>query len=75
MQKKIFKRPGFHILLFCLFLTLFNWPILSIAERNHDQALFSYLFFAWALLVLLLLLIGLNLGGDGPQKSMPDREE
>jgi putative effector of murein hydrolase len=75
MPPKIFKRPGFHILLFCLFLTLFNWPILTIAERHHDQGLFNYLFFAWGLLVLLLLLIGLSLGGNGLKKAMNDREE
>ncbi len=75
MPRSIFSLPGFQVLLFCLFAALFNWPILSIAGRFRDQTLFYYLFLAWALLILLLLLMGRNVeSGDLPPKTT-ERED
>lgn len=69
MPKRLFRHPGFHALLFCLFLTLFNWPILTIPEQHHDQTLFNFLFFAWGLLIFLLLLIGISVRGDDSEQA------
>ena len=69
MPKKLFRNPGFHAFLFCLFLTLFNWPILTIPDQQQDQTLFIFLFSAWSLLILLLLLIGISARGTGSEEA------
>jgi putative effector of murein hydrolase len=69
MPKKLFKNSAFHALLFCLFLTLFNWPILSIPEQRQDKTLFIFLFYTWGLLILLLLLIGISVRGDSSEET------
>lgn len=63
MSGDFLKHPGFHLLMFFFFLSLFNWPILSIAETPQDQTLIYYLFWAWLGLVMLLLLIARSLNG------------
>lgn len=69
------KLPGFHSLLFFIFLALFNWPILSIPENKPGQTIFFYLFLAWGFLITSIFLICLSLNGsdsdpkDGPNKG------
>lgn len=49
----LFRKQGFHFLLFCLGIILFNWPFLSIAEETHGNFLFIYLFLVWAVIIFL----------------------
>jgi hypothetical protein len=69
MLKNLFKHPGFHSLVFGVFLILWNWPILTIPEQHHDQSLYNFLFFVWGLLILLLILIGINVRGDDSEQA------
>jgi hypothetical protein len=62
MEKLInlLKKPEFHILLYCLSLLLFNWPVLTIFE-NARWALFYYLFCIWGAFILVLFFVATNL--------------
>ncbi len=61
MAKAIAKRSGRGQRLICVFLlgvVLFNFPILALFNVTETifgiPVLFAYLFFAWALLILLI---------------------
>ncbi len=49
-----------HILIFCLGLLLFNWPVLSIAGSSGTDVFFLYLFFAWMSVIVLIFVNGLT---------------
>jgi len=57
------RQPEFHIFVFCLLFMLFNWPFLAISAKSGLMSVFSYLFVAWAILILLLFLMQRTLRG------------
>jgi len=59
MKKKLINllaKTGFSVLLFCLGLLLFNWPLSSIANTNIEL-FFIYLFLIWSIIILILFFI------------------
>jgi len=62
-----------YILIFCLALAVFNWPVLSIAGSGETHLFFLYLLSAWIFIILLIFANGLtgqdlrnDLSGDLP---------
>ncbi len=53
----LFGRYEFHILVFCLTLVLFSWPLVSSSDFDRINAMFVYLFVSWAIVVFLQYLI------------------
>ena len=54
----ILGKSEFLLLLFCLCLGLFSWPLLSIAANRGGMPFLTYLFIAWAGIILCLFLAG-----------------
>jgi hypothetical protein len=55
--KVLFSRNEFHVLVFCLSLILFSWPLVSPADFDRINAMFVYLFVCWAVIIFLQILI------------------
>lgn len=53
----LFSRYEFHILVFCLSLVLFSWPLVSSSDFDRINAMFVYLFVCWTVVVFLQFLI------------------
>ncbi len=53
---RLFAQPGFLVFMFCLAVSLFNWPLLSIAAPLSG-GLYMYLFLAWAGIIVILGLV------------------
>jgi uncharacterized membrane protein len=53
----LFSRHEFHVLVFCLGLVLFSWPLVSTSDFDRIYAMFVYLFVCWTVVVLLQFLI------------------
>lgn len=49
-----------YILIFCLGLMLFNWPVLSIAGSRETDVFFLYLLSAWIFIIALSFVNGLT---------------
>ncbi len=49
-----------YILIFCLALLLFNWPVLSIAGSGETDIFFLYLFSVWMFIIVLIFVNGLT---------------
>jgi len=49
-----------YILIFCLALLVFNWPVLSIAGSGATHLFFLYLLSAWLFIILLIFVNGLT---------------
>ncbi|MGE0085380.1 MAG: hypothetical protein AB7S75_13280 [Desulfococcaceae bacterium] len=69
-----------YILIFCLALLLFNWPVLSIAGSGETDIFFLYLFSAWIFIIVLIFVNGLirpdirkESPADQAPSSGPDR--
>jgi hypothetical protein len=61
--------PEFHVLLFGFCFALFGWPLILIAEKEHNDALFVYLFAAWGIIIFLLFLIAGSLDVSGTDQT------
>ena len=74
--RSILRLPGFHVLLFSLCLVLFGWPLLTIAEKEHGEAIFSYLFLVWGITIVLLFLVArsLSMRDSGETKEINEEE-
>jgi len=59
--KTLFRQKEFHVLLFCVSLFLFGWPVVSFSDIERLQTMFIYLFVFWGLIVLLLYLVSRSL--------------
>lgn len=53
-----FKGRSSAVLLFHAGVLLFNWPLLSISGDKGGESLFTYLFTVWAVIVVLLMVMG-----------------
>jgi len=53
-----FKTRSFAVLLFHVGVLLFNWPLLSLSNENGETSVFSYLLITWALIVVVLIVVG-----------------
>lgn len=56
--KALFRQTEFHILLFFMCLFLFDWPLATMAGVKQLHDMFVYLFAMWAIVILLLFLVG-----------------
>lgn len=55
------SRAG-TLLLFSFGVLLFSWPLLSVTADKGGPGLFHYLFFAWAAILVTLIVLGVALG-------------
>ncbi|MGB6064061.1 MAG: hypothetical protein WBG50_04600 [Desulfomonilaceae bacterium] len=55
--KVLFGRHEFHLLIFCLSVVLFSWPLISSSDLDHIDAMFVYLFVCWTVVIFLQFLI------------------
>ncbi len=70
---KAFSKSSIHIFLFCLYLTFFTWPFMTIADRCESQCtIFVYVFVMWLLLVIVLFVIGTSSTKDASFKQYED---
>ncbi len=53
----LFSEHEFHILVFCLSLVLFSWPLVSTSDFDRIDSMFVYLFVCWAVVIFLQFLI------------------
>ncbi len=53
----LFGKYEFHILVFCLSLVLFSWPLVSTSDFDRIDSMFVYLFVCWAVVIFLQFLI------------------
>jgi hypothetical protein len=73
--KSLFCQQEFHVLLFCLSLLLFSWPVVSFSDIDRLHTMFIYLFIVWGLIVFLLFLVSRSIQiqdesrEDGPGKK------
>lgn len=58
--KTLFRKPGLQAFFASLFFLIFSWPLLTILETKRNGFVFFYLFVAWGLLIVLLLLIAIS---------------
>jgi hypothetical protein len=73
MKKKLINlltKTGFSVLLFCLGLLLFNWPLTSVVNTNIEL-FFTFLFLVWSIIILILFFISKSLDTAASQNN-PD---
>lgn len=68
--KALFRQQEFQVLLFCLSLFLFGWPVVSFSDMDRLQTMFIYLFAVWGLIVFLLFLVSRSI--QAPDASQED---
>ena len=56
--KRLFRQPGFPVLLVGLYLLLFGWPFLSVPEPGSVEASYFGLFATWLSFIILLFFLG-----------------
>lgn len=61
------RQTEFSVVLFVICLVVFSWPLLSIPGVESPRSMYCYLFFMWAVVILLLFLLGLR--STGPETS------
>lgn len=71
--KKLLEQPQSHLLLFCLGLVFFNWPILGILHPEGSDGMFVYLFLNWIIAIFLLFLISRSCKNS--TSSVKEKEE
>ena len=67
--KALFRKTELHAFIACLVLLIFSWPILTIIEPMRNGFVFFYLFAAWGLVIILLLMIAISYRGSGSERS------
>ncbi len=75
---RLLAQPGFLVLVFCLAVILFNWPLLSIATPHRGGGLYFYLFGAWGGIIAIIGLVaaaqrrGRRETGAGTDRTKPE---
>jgi hypothetical protein len=58
--KTLFRKSELQAFFACLVFLIFSWPILTILEPTRNGFVFFYLFAAWGLVIILLLVIAMS---------------
>jgi Na+/melibiose symporter-like transporter len=72
--KAHFRKSGLPTFIACLVLLIFSWPILTILESTRSSFVFFYLFGAWGVVIILLLLIAISHRNGRPEQTEPEHE-
>jgi hypothetical protein len=70
--KHLLRQTEFHVLLFCVSLVLFGWPVVNFSDMQRLEIRFIYLFLAWGVVILLLYLVGRSLGEPAAPEETED---
>jgi hypothetical protein len=70
----LFSKHEFHILVFCLSLVLFSWPLVSSSGFDRINSMFVYLFVCWAVVIFLQFLISRVLIPPSSSQTTDDSE-
>lgn len=70
---KILGRPEFPVLLFFFALFLFVLPFQRSVELGYPSAIFTYLFLAWILIIVLLFLMSREIDSSEEDTSEDPR--
>ena len=68
----LFARHEFQVLVFCLSLVLFSWPLVSSSDLDRINSMFVYLFVGWTVIVFLQFLISKVLTPSSSSKQTDD---
>jgi len=68
------RQREFHVVVFCLGLLLFSWPVVSASNLERISSTFIYLFLCWALVLVLQFLISRCLDSPSPEDKSDDTE-
>jgi cytochrome bd-type quinol oxidase subunit 2 len=72
--KTLFRKSDWHTFIAYLVLLIFSWPTLTILESTHSNVVFFYLFGAWGLVIVLLLLIAISHRDGGSEQVESEHE-
>jgi hypothetical protein len=73
--KTLFRKPELQRFVACLVLLIFSWPILTILESTGHGFVFFYLFGAWGVVIVLLLLIAVSHRKSGSEQAAESESE
>jgi hypothetical protein len=59
--KALARRKEFHVLLFCVFLFLFSWPVAAFESPEGLKGAFVYLFSVWTVVIVIQYLVSRSL--------------
>ena len=68
----LFDRHEFQVLVFCLSLVLFSWPLVSSSDLDRITSMFVYLFVGWTVIIFLQFLISKVLTPSSSSKQTDD---
>jgi hypothetical protein len=68
----LFARHEFQVLVFCLSLVLFSWPLVSSSDLDRISSMFVYLFVGWTVIIFLQFLISKVLTPSSSSKQTDD---
>jgi len=68
----LFARHEFQVLVFCLSLVLFSWPLVSSSDLDRINSMFVYLFVGWTVIIFLQFLISKVLTPSSSSKQTDD---
>lgn len=68
----LFARYEFQVLVFCLSLVLFSWPLVSSSDLDRITSMFVYLFVGWTVIIFLQFLISKVLTPSSSSKQTDD---
>lgn len=55
--KNLLKQTESHMLMFGIFLVLYNWPFMAISAEKGPASMFYYLYTTWGILTGVLYLV------------------
>ncbi len=68
----LFARHEFQVLVFCLSLVLFSWPLVSSSDLDRISSIFVYLFVGWTVIIFLQFLISKVLTPSSSKRTDDD---
>ncbi len=68
----LFARHEFQVLVFCLSLVLFSWPLVFSSDLDRINSMFVYLFVGWTVIIFLQFLISKVLTPPSSSKQTDD---
>ena len=68
----LFARHEFQVLVFCLSLVLFSWPLVSSSDLGRINSMFVYLFVGWTVIIFLQFVISKVLTPSSSSKQTDD---
>jgi len=68
----LFARHEFQVVVFCLSLVLFSWPLVSSSDLDRINSMFVYLFVGWTVIIFLQFLISKVLTPSSSSKQSDD---